>query len=207
MKRYRIGRVQEPWTNLEPPIRSPSYREHVENKGTVAPRTGHRTRRSVDIASLGFLKPKLCTSTTQQSESGGDKANTRRSHGISSALVNLDAEKQPLTETTVDSSAEKEWRARHAAQLEQEEIDQNKLDWPALDQQTQRSIMLEYRALHEEIKAKGLYKCRYSEYAIESIRYAVLFCSFLYLLKIEWYYTSAVLLGCFWVRIFTLAVK
>jgi delta8-fatty-acid desaturase len=23
MKKYRIGRVQEPWTNLEPPIRSP----------------------------------------------------------------------------------------------------------------------------------------------------------------------------------------
>jgi delta8-fatty-acid desaturase len=58
---------------------------------------------------------------------------------------------------------------------------------------------LEYRALHQQIKDEGLYQCRYSEYGKECIRYAAFFGAFLYLLHIQWYMSSAVMLGVFWV--------
>lgn len=67
--------------------------------------------------------------------------------------------------------------------------------------ETQRAILADYRALHEQIKAEGLYQCRYSEYAKESLRYGLLFSAFLYLLWCKWYLTSAMFLGLFWVSL------
>ena len=32
MKKYRIGRIHEPWTNLEPPIRSPDFYENIATR-------------------------------------------------------------------------------------------------------------------------------------------------------------------------------
>ncbi|KAL1610555.1 hypothetical protein SLS60_002224 [Paraconiothyrium brasiliense] len=102
----------------------------------------------------------------------------------------------------VDSSAEiVAARERYATDLEQKEIADGLRDNPSIDYDTQRAIALEYRGLHQRIKAEGLYACRYSEYAKESIRYAILFSSFLYLLHVEWYLTSALALGLFWQQI------
>lgn len=71
---------------------------------------------------------------------------------------------------------------------------------PSVDTETQHQILLDYRELHEQIKAEGLYKCNYSAYGWESIRYATLFAAFAYLLYSKWYLTSALFLGLFWVR-------
>ena len=91
-------------------------------------------------------------------------------------------------------------RQRYAADLEQKEIADGLRDNPSVDAKTQRAIVLEYRALHQKIKDQGLYTCRYSAYALESVRYAILFGTFLYLLHVKWYLTSALALGLFWVR-------
>lgn len=70
---------------------------------------------------------------------------------------------------------------------------------PSLDAETQQQILLDYRALHEQIKSEGLYQCNYREYGKECIRYALLFGAFAYLLHSEWYLTSAIFLGLYWV--------
>jgi delta8-fatty-acid desaturase len=83
--------------------------------------------------------------------------------------------------------------------MEQKEIAKGLLENPAVDPETQRGIILEYRALHQQFRDEGLYNCRYSEYAKESVRYSLLFAAFMYLLLAKWYLTSALFLGMFWV--------
>lgn len=90
-------------------------------------------------------------------------------------------------------------RERYATELEKKEVEDGLRDNPSVDFETQQAIALEYRALHLQIKDQGLYACRFSEYGKESIRYGLLFASFLYLLHIGWYLTSAIALGLFWV--------
>ena len=90
-------------------------------------------------------------------------------------------------------------RERYATEMEKKEIEDGLRDNPSVDSETQRAIALEYRALHQQVKDQGLYACRFSEYGKECIRYSLLFASFLYLLNIGWYLTSAIALGLFWV--------
>jgi delta8-fatty-acid desaturase len=114
----------------------------------------------------------------------------------------IDIEKLPLSETDPLSTAQEKIRnrERHAIDLEKKEIEQGLKENPlAQDVATQQAILLDYRALHEQIKREGLYQCRYSCYAKESIRYGILFGAFLALLYCKWYLTSAIFLGLFWV--------
>lgn len=100
-------------------------------------------------------------------------------------------------------SDKKSHRERYATDCEDKEIEDGLRENPSLDAATQQAIILDYRALHERIKEEGLYQCRYSEYAKESVRYGILFAAFLYLLHCKWYITSALFLGLFWVSIFS----
>ena len=72
MTKHRIGRVELPWANLEPPIRSPDYYINLEKRKAKkeAVGLGHidseksRRGRSVDLGSVGhshmlWLTPKL----------------------------------------------------------------------------------------------------------------------------------------------------
>jgi delta8-fatty-acid desaturase len=115
--------------------------------------------------------------------------------------IGPDLEKLALSETeSIDAAWDKKRdRERYATDLEKEEIEQDLRDNPSIDAETQQSIIRDYRALHDQIKEEGLYQCRYSEYAKESIRYGLLFSTFIYLLHHEWYLTSAMVLGMYWV--------
>jgi delta8-fatty-acid desaturase len=55
MKQYRIGRVQLPWANLDPPIRSPDYYKNLELKKAKAKANGsdRRSKKSIDLGSVG----------------------------------------------------------------------------------------------------------------------------------------------------------
>lgn len=121
-------------------------------------------------------------------------------------MVMVDPEKHPLLPSTPSEldpkdceSSKEAARQRYASELEANEIAEGLRDNPSIRVETQQAITSEYRALHQRIKDEGLYACRYSEYAKESIRYAILFGVFLYLIHIEWYLTSALALGLFWV--------
>lgn len=56
MKQYRIGRIQTPWTNLDPPIRSLNALENqkLQEKQAGPAGHGHGPRRSVDLSKVGF---------------------------------------------------------------------------------------------------------------------------------------------------------
>lgn len=108
---------------------------------------------------------------------------------------------QHYTEMRLDTLTSHLSRDEEIEAIEQREIDEGISEWPSLDAETQRNITLEYRALHEQVKLHGLYNCRYSEYGKEMIRYSILFTAFLVLLRAEWYLTSAIFLGMFWVSI------
>jgi delta8-fatty-acid desaturase len=59
MTKHRIGRVQLPWANLEPPIRSPDYYINLEKRKNRRDSLGQndeksRRGRSVDLGSVGY---------------------------------------------------------------------------------------------------------------------------------------------------------
>lgn len=80
----------------------------------------------------------------------------------------------------------------------QREIDLDKATYPSLDPETQSRITQKYRELHEKVVSEGLYNCRYTSYAIETLRYTFFFAMFVLLLKKGWYIPSAAFLGILW---------
>ncbi|KAF1951208.1 delta 8-(E)-sphingolipid desaturase [Byssothecium circinans] len=190
MKQYRIGRIQEPWTNLEPPIRSPDFYENIAaHKALIAEAKSSRRGKSVDLSSAAaVIHKKLSTTSTC----------TRRTSGT----VVADPEKQPPVPVISDPEADKKAaRDKYAIELEQKERAKGLADNPSVDPETQRAIVAEYRALHQRIKDAGLFNCPYGEYAKDSVRYGLLFGAFLYLVYVKWYLTSALFLGLFWQQI------
>lgn len=60
MKKFRLGRVDEPWTNLEPPIRRADFytnleRQESEKKHPVVPERPSKRAKSVDLGSVRVL--------------------------------------------------------------------------------------------------------------------------------------------------------
>ena len=62
MKQFRIGRVQEPWTNLDPPIRSPDFytketlrKQEAKKRDKESLERKRRSRSSVDLSSVRLL--------------------------------------------------------------------------------------------------------------------------------------------------------
>ncbi|KAF2678635.1 delta 8-(E)-sphingolipid desaturase [Lentithecium fluviatile CBS 122367] len=205
MKKFRMGRIHEPWTNLEPPIRRPDFytnltaqKERAKERAkelAIAHEKPSRRTRSVDLGSAAaILNKKLSTTATCTTTTASC---TRRT----SANISADPEKLPLIPEPDSAFCKKTHRENYAIEMEQQEIAQGLLDNPAVDAETQRAIVHEYRALHQQIKDEGLYECRYSEYGKECIRYSILFAIFMYFLLAKWYLTSALFLGMFWQQI------
>jgi delta8-fatty-acid desaturase len=79
-----------------------------------------------------------------------------------------------------------------------EEIKLDLAKYPSLAPEVQDEIVRKYRTLGEKVKAENLYQCNYWDYGRESIRYALLLATSIFLLRQGWYKTSAVFLGLFW---------
>ncbi|OJD32090.1 fatty acid desaturase [Diplodia corticola] len=222
MKAYRIGRVNQPWTNLEPPIRA-----------AQAPAAPHRNAPDTTTTTTPTITVADADDTT--SESNDDAASifshkldplssSNSSVGLSDAEPDSctpskpcgDVSDAPKTAPAGDCRrrnvatakpqqalfpTENLSRTTYTAALEQKEIADGIRNYPSLDPATQQSIRAEYDALHRLVQEKGLYKCRYSQYGKEMIRYSALFSLFAYFLAKEWYLTSAVFLGLFWQQI------
>jgi delta8-fatty-acid desaturase len=56
MKKYRIGRVQQPWINMEPPIRAKKAcaETELDEKKDIKSTHDRRSRRSVDLSSVSL---------------------------------------------------------------------------------------------------------------------------------------------------------
>ncbi|KAF2755793.1 delta 6-fatty acid desaturase [Pseudovirgaria hyperparasitica] len=184
MYSYQIGRIEGPWTNFLPPIQGGKFRrlndldkeQEVENKGHSDDDSQH----SLDPSPT--FDPADCPASTLRSRNHGlDRSSSASS--ISSVDLDDDIIKPRLS---------------HFDARTQKEIDLDKAKYPSLDAATQAAIVEKYRLLNLQIEAEGLYQCRYYSYAIEALRYSLLFAGFLYFLRKEWYALSALFLGIFW---------
>lgn len=217
MKAYRIARVRLPWTNLVPPIRAgpDAYRNFShENGGSEI---------SINAVSDDEVVMETA-STSSESDDQADSASifsanlspseplSSRTSSVGPEETESDCKRRDVRSTTSDTNAagsktasscpinpKNLSREAYTAAMERKEISDGIRDYPSLDDATQHEIRAEYEILHQRVKDQGLYTCAYSEYGKEMIRYSMLFSAFLYLLHIEWYITSSVFLGLFWV--------
>ena len=220
MKKYRIGRVQMPWANREPPIRAakPDVDARVSEKTgdeTELKGTHTRSRASVDLCSVSLvphdertsyshLPVVQCLTDTcfKVASTISKKLNPMDGCTRTCRSRTPDPEKQPLlrSEASQPPAFDKTvHRYQFATEIEQKEIQEGLQENPSIDEATQQQILVDYRELHEQVKAQGLYQCNYREYGKECIRYGLLFATFAYLLYCKWYLTSSIFLGLFWV--------
>jgi delta8-fatty-acid desaturase len=204
MKAYRIGRVQLPWTNMEPPIRAGSGSQSIampvdDEPTTISDSDSLFSHKSEGSSNSSVVSDNESEPEKEGSQNGGsllDRSRLRQRKPVSGTV---DPSVMPNTLPVSKMS-----RSTFAAVMEQKEIADGIRNYPSLDIETQEAIRVEYEKLHQVIQEKGYYTCSYSQYGKESIRYSILFATFLYLLHSKWYLTSAACLGLFWVSLFIL---
>ena len=82
--------------------------------------------------------------------------------------------------------------------ITREKIDLDLDKYPAVDLDTQASVVVKYRALHQRIKDAGLYQCNYWAYAAESISYLGLAYLTHYFVTTGSYFWGGLALGALW---------
>lgn len=221
MKAYRIGRQSGPWTNMTPPIRGGIYHKDKEvlisneliSEASEASEDNDSSSNADDISSTSSCDlTSDQTSLTSVSSSDEDallglsfsgklsspQAILRRrlqrecSEGIASDASDVScpdtaANQIPLTP------------AQYTELAMQNDVKLGIRDYPSVDPAVQQDIIDKYRVLQQRIKDDGLYECPYLDYGKEMIRYSILFTVSMVSLHYEWYMTSAVFLGLFWV--------
>ncbi|KAL4866146.1 hypothetical protein BDV12DRAFT_210680 [Aspergillus spectabilis] len=177
MRAYRIGSVEDRWVNFIPPIQGGCFRPY-------------------DYKDEGI------------EDLDSDNSSELSSHPPSSIFDTLEGEhglRRRNSTSTISSSSspapEPESSKPHLCVLDartQQEIMLDKAQYPPLDAEHQHNITLKYRALNKRIQEEGLYNCNYSAYAVESLRYSILFALFLFSLHNSHFALAGLFLGCFW---------
>lgn len=169
MNRYQIGRVEGRWHNFVPPIQGGSFRPYPETSEVQGVTMSEKEAGNVSLGPV------------DTSDVGASEINYRRLHQeFQGSKGKNQAELAFLDIQTKD------------------EVTLTLTRYPSLDLSTQDKIIEEYRHLHDQIQAEGLYNCNYSAYAWEFGRCSLLFGIMLLFLHAGWYCTGAVFLGLFW---------
>lgn len=185
MLKYRVGVLDEPWTNKTPPIRGGVF---------INPDEANTWDSDTDLSDTSTLYA--------SSISSGSTVHDNVPSARPVAIGKLDL---PVASSEITNPKQVTPPKRDAAteafivKTIQGEVDDNIRDYPSLDPQTQRDIENRYKTLHDRVKAGGFYECHYMEYAKELSRYLSIFGLFMTALTCGWYWTSAALLGLFWV--------
>ncbi|KAI1262055.1 fatty acid/sphingolipid desaturase [Xylariaceae sp. FL1019] len=183
MYRYRVGKIQGRWSNFIPPIQGGKFRPLCEAGDDVFDNSPESAATPSTPSSASSSR-----SPSPVFDDGDAHESLRRRHGPSGAA-------------SVSSASSVEADDEGMAFLntlthEKIALDQNK--YPSTDLAIQDDIVIRYRALHQRIKAEGLYQCNYRHYAVECCRYVTLFAGMLVFLHWGWYVTSAAFLGAMW---------
>lgn len=190
MKAFRIGRKSAgtPWPNATPPIRGGVFKPLGRQEDEVI-----------------HPSPKECDTRQDIKVGLSDLGLSPIDSGVRSrvqpAAADHDAGKAPgEARESDDSNCLPSCPVEYTEWAVQQRINQCRQEYPCPDNTAvQQDIIRRYRQLHQQVKDEGLYECRYSEYGKEMIRYTSLFGLFLFALHHEWYMTSALFLGVFWV--------
>jgi delta8-fatty-acid desaturase len=201
MQAYRIGEVKLPWVNFVPPLHGGIYRKYGSDNPDLDVLESDMSDQSSETAVY-------CSSSTSVTGDSSDQEPSKQLVARKPAMAiqkagALSADSSSPAPVDKETLSSPPWthlsRAAYTALLEQKEVHQATTAYPSLDLGTQQNISREYRALHERIKDEGFYKCRYSEYGKDAVRWVFLFSLFVLCFSAKWYLTSAVFLGMFWV--------
>ena len=215
MGAYRIGRIQEPWVQMTPPIRGGLYRKIGDDNGEEQEEdhsTASGSSEDDEGASIGSALTSLNSSSTsleiveKDEWEGLDLNHNKHNKSVhNSSSIESRNYATNLTNRRPTTDAKPDPPIGHydplTAKAMQAEIDKDLNRYPSLDAATQRNITLKYQALHQRVKDEGYYDCRYSEYGKELIRYISIFTIFILALRAQWFLTAACFLGLFWVRL------
>jgi sphingolipid 8-(E)-desaturase len=180
MRRFVVGRIEGRWTNFVPPVQGGIFR-HLDEQTHVA----HSEQECEGSSSSSNSTPPTPIFDPVDAESA---ALRRRKYTGAASMSS--ASSISLSEKTTNPSA---MDVRTEA-----EISSDLLKYPSLDPTTQDEIITKYRALEQQVRSAGLFECPYSAYAVECVRYLALFAAFLYFLRTQYFFFSAVSLGLLW---------
>ncbi|KAI9779673.1 MAG: hypothetical protein M1816_003436 [Peltula sp. TS41687] len=184
MKCYQVGRIEKPWTNFLPPIQGGKFRDdEQEEEGLVGSDSDSSVESSEAPSPIFDPIDKLPSSLQPGGILYG--SDTPRTSSISSISSDEEDTKERSTPSFMDIRT-------------QEEINLDLSQYPPLDPLTQAHIVQKYRDLNKQIRAEGLYDCRYRSYILELFRYGLLFGLCIFFLRRGWYGTSGMFLGMFW---------
>ena len=171
MSKFRIGRVELPWVDIEPPISRSDSAQHTHCLKSSSIFTGEKDE-------------KQPVHDTAEWDAAKSTSEWLKSRSIS-ARMQKDQKQQVNTIDTV---------RRH-------EVELDLLEYPSVDPETQRNISDAFQKLHAEVREKDLYRCKFRNYMKEMCRYSLLFGLFVTTFRYGYTLTSAVFLGLFWHQI------
>ncbi|KAL5347506.1 hypothetical protein V496_02960 [Pseudogymnoascus sp. VKM F-4515 (FW-2607)] len=192
MDSFRIGYIDGPWVNFEPPISGGVFRAY---EGEANMRKCAKTITTTHCPSKTTALPGADGVCNKKASPPATQENLV----LSNIQDKLDVNE--LVTSTLDKFPRSCTQVEFMDLAEQLEIDSDIGRFPSVDPATQRTIINRYRQLHQKVADDGHYECRYLEYGKESVRYLTLFVLSMTALKYEWYMTSAMLLGLFWHQI------
>lgn len=187
MVKYRIGRLVEPWSNKTPPIRGGVFTDPAQSNAwdSDAELSDGSTICASSVSSGSTL------------HSSDSRMRIKGDIGKDGEIIVLENNGKKRSMESLPRRNER--TEAYIQEAIQAEVMDNIKDYPSLDPQTQREIEDRYKDLHEQVKAGGYYDCHFREYAKELTRYVSIFALFMTALSTGWYWTSAALLGLFWV--------
>ncbi|RMD42343.1 hypothetical protein DV735_g2796, partial [Chaetothyriales sp. CBS 134920] len=176
MQKYVVGRVEGRWSNLVPPIQGGKFRLQEDER--------HRQGELAveDSSSSASTEPSPLFEPVE-----GPQHHLRHRYHADSSSVSSISDLGPESDPT--SPFDKRTSDEIAADLAK---------YPSLAPSSQDHIIAKYRELNSRLYAAGLYNCSYSAYAVECIRYTLLFIAFLVLLKYQYTALAGLALGLFW---------
>lgn len=181
MQRFVVGRVEGRWENFIPPVQGGQFIPSVEQDSVKQAEQESEQSSS----SSSSTAPPTPIFDAMDADTSGIR---RRRHADSTSLSS--ASSISLSEEQLRTSA---MDARTEA-----EISSDLLKYPSLDPVSQDEIISKYRALEQKLHAAGLFDCPYYAYGVECIRYLALFAAFVYFLKTQHFFLSAMFLGLLW---------
>lgn len=191
MRRYKIGKIEGPWTNFTPPIQGGVFKKIGEQT------SGEQRNSNADIEN---------DSPSQDSSREPSPIFEPAEHSIpalrrrraSNDQLSQSSSATSLSTLALEEENVTDEKLSPADQRTKEELEADLAKYPPLDAQTQATITEKYRLLDQRIRAEGLYQCRYSSYAIELSRYTLLAAMSALTLHWGWYSISGAFLGMLW---------
>lgn len=186
MLSFVIGKIEGPWENFRPPIQGGVFcRRDAASAVESTSGTPEHTELEDNISDARTRSTSPSSVSSLDNDSiilDSEIRERKKASSITSSMTSIE-DGSPI----FDPEA-----------ITRTKIAEDLVKYPAVDDTTQKNIVIKYRELQKRIEAEGLYNCNYWAYARECVRYSLLFTGCMLGLHFGWYITAAICLGSFW---------